>query len=457
MEHAETPPRGQGSAPHAPAPPALCLELPSGDTVPVRVTRVNQAEIELRCAEITFLVSVINQRGNVETCVDDLKSWLLDAIASKLVVRDRADLIFVHPASTGGVWLCSVGKDSREWRCLAINIDRPMNVSTDYALPGTDDQLQNLIEIHQALVSFAGPVLFRETRQENSTLLRVKVHPEEHWFARFPLGVFAKFHFAGFESYVACQWIVTERTISQIAANQTKTECEIADTKSFLEGTYILINTYQRHANTGDAPFIENGFDLLMQLLGQLQSITLDNHLFSLRWTMNPTRDQLNSIILSESTKFLFADFEAAGGFWSLGDGQHRCHTTCNHHLSGSDLGEFDLHSLRGRLAHIRLMRVFHCNSLYDPYRPNRQPADDGTIAAALLATNAFFVECSPTAEPIIDFICVMLGLLLGRADLRTILFAKSLSNGYDFSNLVSRANGLLQRRGFTKIAEFGP
>ncbi len=103
-------------------------------------------------------------------------------------------------------------------------------------------------------------------------------------------------------------------------------------------------------------------------------------------------------------------------------------------------------------LEHVRLMRVFHCNSLYDPYKLDSEPVDSGTSAAALLATNAFFVEGSVTAEPVIDFICTMLILLLGRSDLRAILFAQSLKGECDVSNLVARANTLLNKRGFPPI-----
>ncbi len=302
-------------------------------------------------------------------------------------------------------------------------------------------------------MNLAGQALARTANRSILSLLRVKVHLNEHWFLRFPLGVFAKFHLTGFEHYSACQWIVTERTISAVAASQAETEKEMADTNVFLSGAHIVLNTYKAHEATDGATTVNTGFDLLVELLGYFRDIRVRDRRLSLKWTMNPSPDQLYSILTSEYTRFVFADFEASGGIWTVGDGAHRCHTDCDH-TSPSALSEssFDLARVRGRLEHVRLMRVFHCNSLYDPYKLGSEPADSGTIAAALLATDAFFVEGSVTSEPVIDFICTILILLLGRSDLRAILFAQSLKGECDVSSLVARANTLLNKRGFPPI-----
>ncbi len=265
--------------------------------------------------------------------------------------------------------------------------------------------------------------------------------------------MFAKLHLTGFEDYSACQWIVTERTISAVAASQAQTEKEIAGTNAFFSGAHIVLNTYKAHETAYGAPTVNIGFNLLVELLGHFRDICVRDRRLSLKWTLNPSPDQLYSILTSEYTRFVFADFEASGGIWTVGDGAHRCHTDCDHVLpSAQSECSFDLSRVRGMLEHVRLMRVFHCNSLYDPYKLDSEPVDSGTSAAALLATNAFFVEGSVTAEPVIDFICTMLILLLGRSDLRAILFAQSLKGECDVSNLVARANTLLNKRGFPPI-----
>jgi hypothetical protein len=399
-----------------------------------------------------FVVNIVGARGTVEACVHDLTDWLLDWVASKVVVGDEAELMLVHPSSSGGVWLCGMCRNGNEWLCNAVDTDRPPSISTSYALPENPEQFQDLTETHRAFMNFAEVVLVPTTSRKSPCLLRVKVHPNERWFLRFPLGIFSKFHLEGFEHYSACQWIVTERTISAVAASQSATEREMANTVAFLAGAHIVLNTYRAHASARESASIEAGFDMLIQLLSQFQDIPVLNQRLSLKWTMNPLPDQLFSTLTSSDTRFLFADFEAAGGIWTIGDGPHRCYAACDHvQRPASDLG-FGLCRVQGKLGHIRLMRVFHCNSLYDPYRVGSEPAADETIAAALLATNAFFVEGSVTAEPVIDFICTMLNLLLGRSDLRAILFAKSLKGECDVSGLIARANELLCKRGFLPI-----
>jgi hypothetical protein len=238
-----------------------------------------------------------------------------------------------------------------------------------------------------------------------------------------------------------------------VAAAQAETERELSNTSTFLAGAYIVLNTYKAHNASVQARTVSAGFDLLVELLTCFKDIRIRDQQFNLKWTLNPSIDQLYSILTSKATRFFFADFEADGGIWTVGDGVHRCPTSCKHELasvSGRDC--FDLARMRGTLEHIRLLRVFHCNSIYDPYKHGSQPSDPGTIAASLLATQAFFVEGSVTAEPVIDFICTILTLLLGRADLRAILFAQSLKGECDISSLIARANTLLNRRGFSSI-----
>jgi hypothetical protein len=199
---------------------------------------------------------------------------------------------------------------------------------------------------------------------------------------------------------------------------------------------------------------VEAGFLLLVELLGQFQNIALPSGVVHLKWIMNPTASELRALLLSKSTRFVFADFEASGGVWAMGDGTRRCYTNSAAYVccDTPEAASFDLDSVRGQLEHVRLMRIFHCNSLYDPYIRWAEPVDDGTLASALLATGAIFVEGSVTAEPITDFVCTMLGMLLRRADLRAILTAKGLERGGDSSSLIAEANMFVSKRGFQSI-----
>ena len=100
------------------------------------------------------------------------------------------------------------------------------------------------------------------------------------------------------------------------------------------------------------------------------------------------------------------------------------------------------------------LMRIYHCNSIYDPYRPARQPAGESTLAGQLLASGAAFVEGSMSAEPALAFVCELLNLLLGRSDLRSILWSRSIAGLCDLADLLKRGNALLAARGYPTLVD---
>jgi hypothetical protein len=99
------------------------------------------------------------------------------------------------------------------------------------------------------------------------------------------------------------------------------------------------------------------------------------------------------------------------------------------------------------------LVRVFHCNSIYNPYASN-DPASEGTLAGKLLRTGAWFVEGSFTKEPYVGYVCMLLQLLLGRSDLRVVLKMKMRSQQFQLETMMSRANALLNAHGFRPISQ---
>ena len=385
----------------------------------------------------------------VRECLDTFDGWIGDILVSKSRVHDRADLLLLRRSLSGPIVLMFVTGSDGAWYADAVAIERDLRIDVSHTLSRGDEQIAGIVANHRHFVRLtAGLVSSRDRESPAAGLLRVKVDPRELWFLRFAFGAFARLGLDGFDGYAACQLIVTSRSVSQIAERQRATEHELANTAAFLDGTQIVLNTYREHASASSAPRDEAAMAVLIEVLETLQELAFPPITHGLRWTLNPPADELRRILLSKETRFLFADFEAAGGVWSLGDGEHRCATACEHPRNErSPL--FDLESLRGRLSHVRLMRVFHCNSLFDPYAARTQPADPSSLGAALLATDAFFVEGSFTEEPVIDFYCSLLASILGRADVQTMLFAKSLAGTCDIASLTAKANTLLSERGF--------
>jgi hypothetical protein len=391
----------------------------------------------------------------LEACIRDLRARIADAITSKLIHHDDADLLLVQPSTPERIWLCAIRRSGVAWRVDAVEIPRPHSVDTGFALPELEpgEQEQHLLASYQSFRDLFVPWAQYADPQAASAVLRVKVDPNELWFLRFPLGLFVQMKFDGFRQYSGCQWIVTHRSISSTVAAQQAAEREMADTRGFLNGAHIIINTYAAHENAQDAIEIARGVELVLDILKQFASIRFGDETATLRWTLNPPPDALAAILRSPETHFLFADFEAADGTWHIGDGPHYCCQPCHHPPRHQGESTFGLGPFRDGLAHIRLVRIYHCNSIYNPFRPALPPAAENTLAGQLLATGALFVEGSGSAETALDFICELLNLFLGRSDLKTILWARSVAGLCDLDTLLQRANALLAARGFAALS----
>ena len=430
----------------------ISLDL-TDEKVLVQPTVIRAQEAELLTDDFRMILHT-HRAARVEACLRDLRAWLADAIGSKIYQKDHADLLLVRSSAAGGIWICAIRRLGDSWRADAVDVQRPRRLDTCFAISGTGEQEQNLFASYESFHQ-----LFREWAQyadpeAKAALLRVKVDPDELWFLQFPLGLFAQMKLRGFRYHEGCQWIVTHRTISATVAAQRAAEREMADTRTFLKGAHIVINTYAAHQRTRVAEALNRGTELVLEILTQFTSLDFGEHTAGLRWTLNPPVGVLAEILRSSETRFLFADFEAAGNVWHAGDGPHLCPRPCQHAASHPGGSTFDLRPFRDSLSHIVLMRIYHCNSVYDPYRPAIEPAGERTLAGQLLATGAAFVEGSLSAEPVLDFVFELLNLLLGRSDLRTILWGRSIAGFCDLADFLKRANALLVARGYPSLAD---
>jgi hypothetical protein len=437
-----------------PAAPSIYPEVDWGGARALMQDKIidsQHAELTLE----TFSMALQTHRSStVEASVRDLNERLADAIWSKLLGQDDADLLLVHPSSHDGmIWLCAIRLFGKSWRADAVEVQRPRGINTDFTILNTGDQEQNILAAYRF---FQGtfPEWMQYAKPERSPcLLRVKVDPKELWVLKFPLGFFAQLKLSGFEQYSGCQWIVTDRTVFATVAAQKAAERDIADTKTFLCDTQIVVNTYTEHQRSGSASILTKGYELIEEILKQFAAVSFGRDTAALRWTFNPPPVLLNEILLSPSTRFLFADFEAKDNVWHIGDGVHRCYQACCHATHNPSESRFDLGPFQSKLAHILLMRIYHCNSIYDPFKPRLGPAGEDTLAGKLLATGATFVEGSLSEEPALDYICELLNLLLGRSDLRTIIWGRSIVGLCDLGSFLTRANALLALRGCPALA----
>lgn len=378
-------------------------------------------------------------------------SGILDAMLSQLLVPDRAgDALFVDPARSGGIWLTAISRLGATAAALSVGrVPRATRIDLGYTFLRTGEQKREAQDLFYEFQRWL-PDHFRiggvgSARQRG--VLAVKVHPTELWFLRYPLSLFCQFGFGEFAQYESVHWIATGRSLTETAVNRQQAEGEMSDTVTFLHGLVVVINTYQQHLSAGDGPLVKDATDLVLELLKLFRKVNYPPRTLSLRWFLNPSIEELRRTLLDTQTRFLYADFEASAGEWELGD-SWRSPVQIQPDGKRPTAVIFDFAGLEGRLSHIRLMRVFHCNSVFDPGdHSGAQPADHTSIVGRLLSCGVQFVEGGMTVETYADFLCTLIELFFRRSDFRLILQMSDLEGQCDLAALVARANIVLTAR----------
>jgi hypothetical protein len=236
-------------------------------------------------------------------------------------------------------------------------------------------------------------------------ILLVKVDEWQSWFLRVPLTLFVRRSLSGLDSYESLSWIVTDRTFADVIQNRSDLIALFEDAEALIRGTVVAINTYPHLRLNADAELVATGTLTAETILGQLQNVPFPDGKVSLRWLKNPSRDEVTEALLNTETKVFVANLETGSGEWELGESPAR-----------SEEEYFDLAPLQNRLSHIKLMRVFHCNSIFSRFgaaTTGMKPADRSTVVRQLLLTGAQFVEGATMQEPYLEFLAFLFQFLM--------------------------------------------
>ena len=175
---------------------------------------------------------------------------------------------------------------------------------------------------------------------------------------------------------------------------------------------------------------------------------------YTLRFVIDPGAQEIMELLLDQTTRFVFADFHTVSGKWQLGDYRK------NGVRPEISLGVVDFSPLQGKLQHVQLLRIFHCNSVFafdessnDAPGEGAQPAAPDTIVRQLLESGAQIVEGGITTESFFEFFYSVIQLLFNTG-LYSVLESSSLSDpSFSLSGAIARCNELLSKRGFDPIS----
>ena len=332
-------------------------------------------------------------------------------------------------------------------------LSMPKTIPTDF-LSIDKDQLVATRESFAAFSHWLGTLL-PDSDLTGPMLLLVKLSPSALWFMRFPLTSYIRFHLGEFANFTNINWIVTDRSYSEVVYSRDQLRRDLSELATLLRGTVIIVNRYAHDTKRSFGSQIAEAIEILHVFLSRLKDVRVMQEQYTLRSVFNPSAQGVIELLLDRTTRFVFADFHTVSGKWQPGD--HREGSAVS---PGAPLEAVDLSPLRGKLHHIRLLRIFHCNSafLFDQssdHAPDEgaQPADRNTIVRQLLESGAQIVEGGITTESFFEFFYSVIQLLLNTG-LYYVLESTSLEDpSFSLSAAVVRCNRLLMARGFDPIS----
>lgn len=369
---------------------------------------------------------------------DSLYDVLCDACAAHLLGSHESYVFLYISLTPAHDKACIVRVPPNAWGPITITTHPiPDYIPIDFAF-ATEDQREATRRSYEYFAQWSRRALTGDAPR--GAILIVKLTASCRWFMRFPFNSYINYAFGEFSRYSGAQWIVSSRSLSVVIANRMKMRDNLADLEELLNGTLIILNTYHHHliSPVGDSVLRASG--ILESLLVALQQVQVGSESLSLRYLVNPSASCIRHELSNSRTRFVFAAFEARSGSWEI----------ASTNTADSEPEYFNLSQLRDRLAHVQLLRIFHC---YSAFRPGieSEPADPDTLAGQLLGTGAQMVEGGITEESYFDFTFAVLQFLL-RTNLRTALEARQTQGSLDLASIVASANEMLTQRGYEPI-----
>ena len=377
---------------------------------------------------------------------------LIDLVLARVLLRlEHEDFLLVEPSTAGKIWVLSVMNDGDSaLQGQLVERDPPPSIEIN-ALVEAADQRRDLEELFVTFKAWLGDDFSMVSGKADvkKKLLSIKVHSDALWFLRFPVSAFCHLGYGGLAAYQDVEWIVTEKGFLQSCHERMLTERELLDLTSVMKHTVVILNEYQRHSSK----LCKTGTKLVVDLLSCLQDVEFQTGNASLRWYCNPSAAQVKEILLDQQTYYFFGDFEARKGQWELGEGEYRSWDQSLPQEPRASEGlpdhrDFTFEGFDRRLQHIRLMRVFHCNSIFDPSKvpiDAREPADRHSIVRLLLDYGVQRVEGGMTEESYCDYLCSLIYLFYQAEHFRFALRFKLVEHGIHPNEMTERVNQFLR------------
>ena len=381
---------------------------------------------------------------SVDDCTQFLRENLLDfigLITAAIMSNGHEEFLWVEKKSDEFVWILGLICNDNYWsgkllECpkVIINYDHQSKLKLLYEQKKVKLIFSAAKRLYERLVDKNGCNVFNSIfvyNKENITSrkLTVKVNITELWFLFFPLDFFCeKKEFSRFVIYSEIEWLITKnKSFIQNTCQRIMISGEMLNAENFIKHSVIILNLYPHWFNDID---IGNkclkGTWLLQKVLFLLSDLNIRNENISLRWYINPSVNIITNELKNSKTKYFFADFHTNNGIWQKGVEYPKKWEENIEPLENNDIDiDFDFDDLK----HIRLLRIFHCNTVID------NQCEPG-IAIKLLNTGAFRVLGGITQTNYLDYCTSLIKILFSRGGLYPYLLLKCFEYGINYNDL---------------------
>jgi hypothetical protein len=395
---------------------------------------------------------------------------IIDIFAALIRFSDQTeDFLWITPAEQGRVWVFALlrqgsadhwygqvvlANSMENWLTPFGPFDSFITTNRDSAIIGMRDSqllaetVEQLNESATDLLNHLGcdgmglptdfPFLAEPEEPVKNLGMVIKLHPECLWFLCFPMD-----YFTFMPGVPGCfgrkrpEWIATAKPLS-VHLDQKTSILKGLDAES---GILIILNdNYPHFFDEGikiDSPqLIKRGAEVIRKIMGCCaadccgdEQIVLDvpyPGLFS--WTCNPSHQKLSDLLVDKRFKYVFADFHTKCGKWCLTE-------------DVNDLFDVSKEFTEGQLSHLRLMRIFHCQSL----KGRKDLGMGATLVQGLLRAGAWRVEGSFLKEDVLQFMIFLLNILTKELAMQVSLNCMVKLGPTEAGRLYDEANSFLR------------
>ena len=430
------------------------INIPAFNNFPKNVIKfhaqmINELNVQISFKNEKLLYIKTEKIGDWKEFLNSHFLNVIGLLATFIVESEGENILWIEPFGSELVWVMGILSDSEYSKGMLVKRKIP-ELSPDYFFSGIHNRHALAKVILKYFKSWLGTDFpfcsdFSDSRRYYFT---VKVNPETTWFLLFPLSHFCQFKYGYFKYCKEPEWIVTNRSFIQNTCDRIQLQNELCNIENILQHSVIILNTYS-HWETKVVEKAQKGIDLIREVFSFFKDIYFqsDNPI-SLRWYINPTSNEILNELVNQEVRYFFADFHVNNGTWQIGEGQKFSwlSTSMVDQQYSDQKREIELFNLNRKwdLSHKRLMRVFHCESVFDVYINGSEPADAHSIVRLFLNCGAQRVEGGMTTESFFDYLCSLFDLLCRDKGLGPLLVGKCLETGFNHEFLIHRINKFL-------------